>query len=145
MNDDSRIMTAGWYVKAMYLLGLVVIIYSFWRKVEFALLLLSRMGKNPNTINPILAIILIVTSLVVLVFLGMRCINIVRGKLELTAYVSNEWHLIKLKLSCMSMFSDVLTCFLPGFGQAWIRLWPALDRPRFNPTGSFSYAYLGNE
>ena len=56
-----------------------------------------------------------------------------------------EWHLIKVKLSFMSMFSDVLTCFLTRFVQARIRLGSALDRPRFNPAGSFSYPYLGNE
>ena len=125
MNDDSRIMTAGWYVKAMYLLGLVVIIYSFWRKVEFALLLLSRMGKNPNTINPILAIILIVTSLVVLVFLGMRCINIVRGKLELTAYVSNNWTLFLRMFGLVLLNAGVMItllvlgsmCLVSGGGQ----------------------------
>jgi predicted acylesterase/phospholipase RssA len=38
----------------------------------------------------------------------------------------HEWHLIKLKFSCMSMFSDVLTCFLSGFGQAWIPYPPRL-------------------
>lgn len=56
-----------------------------------------------------------------------------------------EWHLIKLKLAGMSMFSDFLTCFPARFVQVWIRLGPALYRPRFNPAGSFSYPYLSNE
>ena len=52
----------------------------------------------------------------------------------------SEWHLIKVKLSFMSMFSDVLTCFLTRFVQARIRLGPALDGAWLNPAGSFSYA-----
>jgi len=52
----------------------------------------------------------------------------------------DEWHLIKVKLSFMSIFSDVLTCFLTRFVQARIRLGPALDGAWLNPAGSFSYA-----
>ena len=59
---------------------------------------------------------------------------------ETKDYAGIEWHLIKVKLSFMSMFSDVLTCFLTRFVQARIRLGPALDGAWLNPAGSFSYA-----
>ena len=128
MNNDSRIVSASWYTKVMYLLGLAIIIFSFWGKVKFALLLLSRVGKNPNDINLVLAMVLIVTALAVLVFLGMRFIDIVRGKLKLTACVSNSWTLFQRMLGLVLLSTGVLvtllvlgsTYFVAGGGQLLI-------------------------
>jgi len=90
MDNNTKELKAGAYVKAMYLLGLALIILSFLENVPYALMLLSQMGRNPNIINPVLAIVLIAVAFIVLIFLGGRFLNIARGKIKLDAFIYDK-------------------------------------------------------
>lgn len=86
------------------------------------------MGRNPNVVNPVLAVVLIVTAIGVVVILGKRFLDIARGKLKLGAIISTNKTLyirrIGLTLISIGVAITLLilisTFFVRGGGQIMI-------------------------
>lgn len=128
MHDDIKKIEASSFTKTIYLLGIAMVILSFLGKVPFALQLLMQMDRNPNVANPVIAIVSIISALGVLVFLGQRFINIARGRLKLSAIISNNKTLyvrnIGLALLSLGLTIALLTIlstfFVRGGGQVMV-------------------------
>ncbi len=119
MENNAKEIKAGAYVKIMYLVGLAIIILSFLGKVPYAIKLLSQMGRNPNIVNPVLAIVLIAVALIVLVFLGGRFLNIARGKIKLDTIIYGKGAMY-LRIFGMVLLSLGVVVTVLVFGSMFI-------------------------
>lgn len=128
MYKNIQKIEAGVFTRVIYLFGLGIIILAFLGKVPFALQLLSQMGRNPNVLNPVLAVVLIATAIGVVLILGKRFLDIVRGKLKLCAIISTKKTLY-IRRSGLTLLSIgviiillilISTFFIRGGGQIMI-------------------------
>lgn len=118
MYEDIQKIEASLFTRIIYLFGLGLIILTFLAKVPFALRLLSQIGRNQNLVNPILAVVLIITAIVVVVTLGKRFLDIARGKLKLSAVISSKktLYIRRIGLTLLSIgVSITLLVFISAF------------------------------
>ena len=128
MYENIHKIEASLFIRVIYLFGLGSIILAFLGKIPFALQLLSQMGRNPNVLNPVLAVVLIVTAIGVVVILGKRFLDIARGKLKLNAIISNlkTLYIRRIGLTLLSIGVSITllmlisTFFIRGGGQIMI-------------------------
>ncbi len=90
MNREPRTFESGVYVRVIYSIGLALMILPFFKKIRYALQLFEQLERNPNIVNPVLAIVILVSTVLVIVFLGKRLLDIARGALKLKSTVSSK-------------------------------------------------------
>lgn len=125
MSFNIEKVEASLYVKSIYIVSLALVILQFLGKVPYAIKLLSQVGRNPNIMNPIIAIVLLATAAVIVIFLGGRLVQLVQGKENLNVVItsnrSKQLRIFSLLLLSIGVFIklSVFTSlfFIRGGGQ----------------------------